>query len=71
MPRCGHYLGGVGRFIVFEGGEAVGKSTQAALLADRLGPCSPASPGARLSAKPCDASCSTSRWRPCPKRKPS
>ncbi len=37
MPRCGHYLGRVGRFIVFEGGEAVGKSTQAALLADRLG----------------------------------
>ncbi len=37
MPRCGHYLGGVGQFIVFEGGEAVGKSTQAALLADRLG----------------------------------
>jgi dTMP kinase len=36
MPRCGHYLGRVGRFIVFEGGEAVGKSTQAALLADRL-----------------------------------
>jgi dTMP kinase len=27
----------VGRFIVLEGGEAVGKSTQAALLADRLG----------------------------------
>ena len=37
MLRCGHYLGRVGRFIVFEGGEAVGKSTQAALLADRLG----------------------------------
>jgi dTMP kinase len=37
MAPCGHYLGRVGRFIVFEGGEAVGKSTQAALLADRLG----------------------------------
>ncbi len=37
IRRPRHYLGRVGRFIVFEGGEAVGKSTQAALLAGRLG----------------------------------
>jgi dTMP kinase len=30
-------LGAVGRFIVLEGGEAAGKSTQAALLAEHLG----------------------------------
>src|SRR5580658_6734130 len=36
MPARRHYLGQMGRFIVLEGGEAAGKSTQAALLAGRL-----------------------------------
>jgi dTMP kinase len=36
-PAGRHYFGRVGRFIVLEGGEAAGKSTQAALLARRLG----------------------------------
>jgi dTMP kinase len=36
MPARWHYLGQMGRFIVLEGGEAAGKSTQAALLAGRL-----------------------------------
>ena len=34
---CDHYLGSVARLIVLEGGEAAGKSTQAALLAEHLG----------------------------------
>lgn len=34
---AGRYLGPVARFIVLEGGEAAGKSTQAALLAEYLG----------------------------------
>ena len=36
MPARRHYFGQMGRFIVLEGGEAAGKSTQAALLAGRL-----------------------------------
>jgi dTMP kinase len=36
MPTRPNYLGQMGRFIVLEGGEAAGKSTQAALLAGRL-----------------------------------
>ena len=36
MPGRWHYFGQMGRFIVLEGGEAAGKSTQAALLAGRL-----------------------------------
>jgi len=37
MPSVAQYVGAVARFIALEGGEAVGKSTQAALLAEHLG----------------------------------
>ena len=53
-----------GRFIAFEGGEACGKSTQAARLADAArGACSPASRRHRRRGRGCGRCCSTPRPR--------